>query len=367
MRSQGLVVGACFGMMSVSVGFAEEIVLRNGGFIEAPVVAVGVDGLSLGGDAPRVLGWDLVYFVRGDSATAAAAFHEFSEDVWRARLRLERGDFELASRLFEPLFERLLAEGIGGPTGLVIAEGALRCRVAAGRHGDAIVAWAAALRIRETGQRMSGESGGGGVIDVPTRLVPSLPPFWLDGSPDARRFMELDLGSIGVDGAGTDTLIGLYRAAADRDLSGGIFSPDPDRSVDLGGAGEDGGALLLRQLLLASSDDAVARQRAREVLERLVAEQVGGWKEAWARFAIGRSLLRETEPALRDAGMLQLLHLPARFSRSQHHLAAIALAEVGRELHLRGDADALAAIRRELASGYRGHDAVEWLEQEIGN
>lgn len=357
----------CLAALSPLAVLADDIVLRNGGVIEAPVDAVGPEGLTVGGEAPRVIGWDMVYFVDGDHAEQAQQFSEYSDSVWRARTRLERGDSKLAAELFEPLFDRLLRESIGGPTGLVIAEGTLRCRVASGRHGDAVVAWAAALRIRETGQRLSGESGVEGVIDPLTGLVPVLPPFWLEGSSDAQRFVDLDLSALGTAGTRTDALIELYRVAADRDLSGGIFAPDAAELPQSNRRSADPGVQLLTEILRASSDDSEIRREARGNLMAIVDSESGGWKEAWARFAIGRSLLLEADESSRDAGVLQLLHLPARFSRSQHHLAALALAEAGREMYRRGNEDAAERLRVELNTGYAGHEAIEWLQTELGN
>jgi len=192
-----------------------DLVLRNGVVIEAPIESVGVEGVAVGGDAPRVVGWDLVYYATGERAAEVAAYRDWSDGVWRAKSRLSRGDLALASELFDELFERLQSEGVAGPTGLVIAEGALRCRVAENRHSDAIEAWAAALRIRATGQRQSGESGAGGVIDARTLLVPTLPPMWLEGSSEAAQIYER-LGEEDL-GENANELLELYRLSAGLD------------------------------------------------------------------------------------------------------------------------------------------------------
>lgn len=337
-----------------------EVVLRNGRVIDAPVESVGPDGVLIGGDAPRILGWDVVYFSTGEFSDQIRSYNSFSDSVWRAKSRLARGDIELASPLFEEMFARLVNEGIAGPTGLVIAEGALRCRVMEHRHTAAIEAWVAALGIRETGQRQSGESGASGVIDARTMLVPSLPPVWLPGSEDARRLARLRIDSEATEGSQSELLLGLYRACAMQDLG---IDPDPDSDRDSTGYGP--GAVLLDRIVRSRSADGSVRSRAREELLGVIEEESGGWQEAWARIAVGRSYLMEGSADERDLGVLHLLHAPARFARSQPHLAAVALAEAGRELHARGDSESLERIRTELRERYPHHAAVEWLDAVI--
>jgi hypothetical protein len=333
-----------------------EIVLRNGQVVDAPIETVAYDGVSIGGDAPRMLGWDLVYYAEGEGASDVAVYAEFSDTVWRAKSRLERGDFRLAGPLFEELFEQQARVGIEGPTGLMIAEGTLRCRVASGRHTDAIEAWAVALDIRGTGQRQSGESAVAGLIDAETGLVPTLAPIWLDGSVDAKR-----LAAGGADAPGTaGPLIALYRASARRSVGG------PEDELPRGEPGEHG-ERLVALMLRATGPDELARVTARERLLDVAEESAGSWQESWARTAIGRSLLMESEERLRDAGVLHLLHLPARFSRSQPHLAAVALAEVGREMHERGDSRLVELMRSELRRQYPEHEANAWLDAVTGN
>jgi len=339
-----------------SVGFAGEIVLRSGAVVDAPVLSVGLDGVQIGGDAPRLLGWDVVYYATGEGAEQVHEYHEWSTSVWRAKSRLSRGDLRLASELFEDLFARLQEESIAGPTGLVIAEGTLRCRVGKGRHSDAIEAWAASLRIRETGQRQSGESGAGGVIDPQTLLVPTLPPMWLEGSPEAVKVYERLGGDEPLDNA--NALLDLYRVCA------GIEIGLESESVLRGGRFGQGHQIV-DTIIRSRNQESQVRSAAQSQLLTLIQEQPGTWKEAWARMAIGRSYLLESDPGVRSRGVLHLLHLPARFANSQPHLAALALAEAGRELHTQGDRDTVELIRSELRSRYARHAAVDWLDTVI--
>lgn len=339
-----------------SFAAAGEVVLRSGAVVDAPVLSVGLDGVRVGGDAPRHFGWDVVYYATGEGAEQVHEYEEWSTDVWRAKTRLSRGDLRLASELFEDLFTRLQEESIAGPTGLVIAEGTLRCRVGQGRHSDAIEAWAASLRIRETGQRQSGESGAGGVIDPQTLLVPTLPPMWLEGSSEAAQVYE----TLGGDKPSEDanSLLELYRVCAALEV--GLDPRSVARAERFGQ-----GHLIVDTIIRSRSDDSQVRSAAHSQLLTLIEEQPGTWKEAWARMAIGRSYLMDNDPDVRGRGVLHMLHLPARFANSQPHLAALALAEAGRELHSQGDRDTVELIRSELRNRYASNPAVEWLDAVI--
>ena len=258
--------------------------------------------------------------------------------------------------MFEELFERQSSLGIAGPTGLLIAEGTLRCRVASGQHTDALEAWGVALQIRQTGQRQSGETAVAGLIDPETSLVPTLPPVWLEGAVDAGRFAETGAG----ESMSSAKVIDLYRAAARRSLG---ETPD----VEVGSDGLDSGEELVAQMIRATSSDENARIGARVRLLALIESSPGTWKEAWARVAVGRSFLMEPDERSRDAGVLHLLHLPARFERSQPHLAAVALAEVGREMHARGEEAVVELMRNELRAQFPQHGANAWLQAVSGN
>jgi transcriptional regulator of nitric oxide reductase len=73
----------------------------------------------------------------------------------------------------------------------------------------------------------------------------------------------------------------------------------------------------------------------------------------------------EDRDADRTAGVFQLLHLPARFARSQKYLANLAMAEVCLELDRRGDPEGMAAIKAELESQGPDTPALVWLESRL--
>ncbi|MGP1311142.1 MAG: hypothetical protein ACTS27_13180, partial [Phycisphaerales bacterium] len=165
-----------------------QVELRGGAFIDQPVESVSAAGVALAqteSAAPRMLGWHQVKRVGGDFADEAEAFARLSEDLWRASSRLDRGDAELAA----PIFERLWAAALDnetdphtvagvrleGPTGLAIASGAARVRIAEQALAEAVEPWAAAIALR--GEEMA-EAG--------SLLLPDLPPIFVRSVADER-------------------------------------------------------------------------------------------------------------------------------------------------------------------------------------
>jgi hypothetical protein len=101
------------------------------------------------GDGQSVISWDRVRAVQSAShAVIAAGFAERAEQLWRARTRVERGDFASA----EPLLDALAsggAEGFTGPSAALVHESLLRCRLHRGSVTGAVWAWLDWRRILE--------------------------------------------------------------------------------------------------------------------------------------------------------------------------------------------------------------------------
>ena len=147
-----------------------------------------------------VVGWDRVLAVPASLREAAEPFRNLATDTWRARTRLERGDLVLAEPLLQATFERAQAEQrlLRGPTGMVVAEGLLRCRLARGAVAAAIEPWllwmdAAIVRQPRTtfaNSTWATDVGLASAIDPASELCPYLPPIWLD-SPSLRLVLQL--------------------------------------------------------------------------------------------------------------------------------------------------------------------------------
>lgn len=360
---------------------AETIVLRGGAVLTEPVLALDLGGVHLGGEAPRSLGWDAVREVIGATAEEAARFAELSEQAWRARVRLDRGDVALAT----PLFRSLYAQCAGhiGPTPLLAAEGAARCELASGSTTAAVKPWLDAVRLRRLGARLAGEQEAGvreawvarkALVDAETQLVEALPPIWLDGPEVDGLALALEDEGLSASDTATaeDRLRRWYAMAAAwesrREVDHEALTALAQRSL----APEASlGERLVGAIVAARAGDPTLRAQARALLEAIVAENMGTWREAWARVGLGRSLLLETDEAAQERALIHLLHAPARFESSLPGLSAIALAHAGVAVARSGRADAAQNLRTELASlaTYHGGaaSALAWLDATIGS
>ncbi len=324
-----------------------QVALRGGERISEPASAVGVEGVRVGS---RVIPWDRVRAVEGELAEQAAAWAEVSETLWRARARLERGDAALAEPLYEEAFAQLA--GAPGPTALAAAEGLLRCRLLRGARAAAVEPWLEAARLRREGVAV--EFRGPPVIDPDTGLAPALAPVWE---------RTVGAGALGrVDGGRSTnfviaTLDDLYRWSALR--AAGVDAAGAHEPVVGPEEAKDPAVALVQAMVEAQHGDDRARERARAALSAGLARDLGSWQEAWRRAALGLSLVRERGEAQRRDGMLELLHLPARFSGSQPALAAIALREAARTLEEDGDSAGALALRTE-AEGLRTTPVGVW-------
>lgn len=323
-----------------------QVVLRGGEVLDGQVISVSLEGVAVAGDAgTTVIGWERVRSVQGQRAADAAVFAELSTDAWRAQARLARGDAALA----EPVLESLWARNLPGPTGAAVAEGLLRCRISRGANLLAIRPWLDALRLGMPAHTP------GSPIDADTGLCPTLPPLWAPGY--ARAALATDGALVLPDDAPAHAraLATLYRlAAADDDI------PDkPDLPAD---ALKHPGVLFVRDIVLAVHGAAPVRLAARERLAADPERDLGQWREAWRRAAIGQSLLREDDPAKRRRGVLELLHVPARFSGALPELSALALALASDELARQNDAAGAASLRTELALASPASPALAWLD-----
>src|SRR5690606_34921109 len=83
---------------------------------------------------------------------------------------------------------------------------------------------------------------------------------------------------------------------------------------------------------------------------------------AWCRIGLGRSLLTESDDGLVMDGVVQLMHLPARFGDEQPYLTGVALAESAAALSRLGDTSGSASVEALLQQSYAGHPALEWTE-----
>lgn len=329
--------------------------------IAGDVTKVGPEGVTVAiGGVPKIVGWDRVRDVHGEQGAAAAKQLEAVADLWRARMRLERGDFAAA----EPMLDALAAgqRGIVGPTAAVVFEGQLRCRLKRGAVAPAVWAWLDWVRARggAIGAGSDASLGWiGGRYDAPavvesrTGLILGTPPIFLhDAALDAAVASDEWSRFTGADTT-TAELAMLYRAAA---------RFEAELPPELGTITSNNEAVRLAADIVQSrvgSDQ--QRQAARANLKsRLEQHDIDPWTECWCRVGMGRSLLREADSDMMRQGIIQLLHVPSRFARVSSYAASIALAEAAMMLHDLGDDQGAAALKAELMDRYARSNAAGW-------
>lgn len=364
--------------LMAAAGARGQVVLREGkGELRGTVVEVGVGGVTVdaeenGQNSKRVVGWDRVLRVEGEHAGEAAAMLGAAEELWRVRVRVERGDWPGAESLLAGLWPSIRDQS--GPSAVVGLDAALRCRLARGARAGAIGAWLELMGAYERSGAVSSGVGAavvvrpsawvGGVIgglpalDLRTGLTPSLPPMWV-GEPSmaaAAAAGEWMHAPLSAKASLVSELAGWYGVAA-RDEAGG----DGARMEWPAGTGGSAGVRLVRLIVQARVGDAAARAGARELLRGIMgSESIEPWEEAWCRAGIGRSLLGETENEQKIAGVIELLHVPARLSGASPYLAGVCLAEAAVAMWDVGDKQAAAALKGELLARHPGHPAASW-------
>lgn len=347
-------------------------VFLHGGDEAGEAVGVSSAGVRVrDGVSEYVIGWDRIARVEGALAGEASGFEGLAGEAWRARTRLERGDAVAAEPLYEELFERL--GETDGPTALSICEGLLRCRLWRGAHALALGPWLNWVRLagEEAGEARAGSMGDSRrrvwamallpVLDERTGLVTSLPPVWLSG-PSVRGLVAgaTPMLGEGAEGPGIEkarALGALYLHAAR--YEGGDRRAAP---VIEEGLGRDEGVGLVRDIVLARAGDAGQREAGRAGLRARLAGELAGWEEAWCRVGLGRSLLVEGDEGSVMAGVVELMHLPARFGDEQPYLTGVALAESVVALTRLGMDEEAGTLERLLGQRYAGHPAMEWSD-----
>jgi len=173
--------------MTAATTFASTTVILRG--TAQPIVADSVFGDSHGleihtvaagsargvAEKGEVIPWDMVRAVEGQSGgTGLAEFLEIGEDLWRARIRIERGDAALAQAELAKHWTRF--RDADGPTAALVAEGLLRCALSAGDLRAAADPWLACLRHRGMGIASRFPTLPP-AIDASNGLLPELSPF----------------------------------------------------------------------------------------------------------------------------------------------------------------------------------------------
>jgi hypothetical protein len=312
--------------------------LRGGAVVEEPIEKMSLSGVSIGGPAPRTIGWDRVRAVTGESAADADPYMDLADAAWRARTRLDRGDVRGAAAALDRIGDRL--EGAEGPTPLLVYETALSVH---SRTGDAPAALAAWLQLRRLLHSPVSWSERG--LDVSTGLAPAAPPVM---TPEhTRRALQ------------TLERTKHPSVARLRDFFAAALSADPSLLPDEpGGDAEELLALIAR----ASAGDETSRQLLVDSIQAVrESARPEPWRVAWIRAASARSLIAQgqqtSEPSLIRAGAAEFLTIPATSPVQTPYLAGLAIAEAAQALDTLGETGAANVLRNELARVSPDHPA----------
>ena len=329
--------------------------------LSGEVVAASNGGLlfKTGDDAGRLISWDRVRTVEGPGAAVAAPFLSIADGLMRARTRLERGDTWLADQAIEPLYRQVAASegGFAGPSGLLLAECALRSSLARNATAGATIAWLQWSAVERTRPKSSGPATAGSaqwtggttklppLTDGATGLCPQLPPIFPYRSALSMGTLRVltqspELQRLSGDGASSRVLAAAYSLAV-RIAAGDI---QPDEAVSLPAPTGDAEQFVIDVVAAQTAPSEpmrAARQRLQRRLDLLQrdtetretaddASQAPDrtWQRAWIHAAVGRSMLAEDQPSVRRQGMIELLHVPALDGATQPGLASTALLDV---------------------------------------
>ncbi len=303
---------------------------------------------SGGGEAQRrVLPWDMVRAVEGAASTGSfGEFLTIGTDLWRARIRIERGDFALAQPLLAKQWARFRAAD--GPTAALVAEGLLRCALAQQDVRAATDPWLACVRHRSAGQTTRFPALPA-VLDADTGLLPELSPFL----PAVRRAEVIAAcNAAGATGEAGEVAARIVRIAR---LTEPTSATDPSAANATASGNSSFAAMhalppAVRALAFVESIVVAADARALEQsildFDRAYPEPVSSLG-AWRLAALGtcRARLARAMPesntneraALLGRAALELLAVPASGLDRTGLVEAYALEEAARLLRASGD------------------------------
>jgi len=339
--------------MTAATTFASTTVILRG--TAQPIVAESVFGDSHGleihtvaagsargaAEKGEVIPWDMVRAVEGQSGgTGLAEFLEIGEDLWRARIRIERGDAALAQAELAKHWTRF--RDADGPTAALVAEGLLRCALSAGDLRAAADPWLACLRHRGMGIASRFPTLPP-AIDASNGLLPELSPFM----PASRRAELIGAcESAKASGESGEVARSIVR------IANGMHDPAHDS------ARESSPALRALGLLedIASAADVRSLDKAVGSFDRAF-EEPPSYLSAWRIAAIGtcRARIARTAPVVAGAAAsdragalgraaLEFLAVPASGLDRTGLVDAYALEEAASLLRESGDESSAAQL-----------------------
>lgn len=329
------------------------VTLRHqGGERVGRIVAEDADGITIEmpGTPPirQFIRWDLARSVEGPAPAppSRASRLALGEDIWRGRVRIDRGDAATAEPLLEAAASALSRES--GPLALAAWDELLRARIALGGELADVAVRVPSLRAsaRATGDLPVALPANPDPVDGGTCLVAAAPPAWASRA-EATRARDA-FGAMAASSRELALIAQLYAQIAAAD-AGDPQPPPPRGARPVGSPPPPRGALargaeLLESWAAAVSNDAEGRRRGRETLRRM-AREVSPAMRAWAIYAGGRSLAMEGDAKQRRIGATEMLKAAAAHGALSPILERAAVARAAEALDAAGDAASAALLR----------------------
>lgn len=360
------------------------VVDRRGGMpeIRGPLERLDDRGVLLDSEryGERLIRWDEIRSLRGvRDDPRLDRWLDDGRRLWRARIRLNRGDPLLAEPVFDALFTADRSRN--DATGLLVAEGLLRCRLARGAHAEAMEPYFAVLRIRSLGVAHDAWGGLPSIIDAGTGLVPDLVPAWASLDDHGALVDRLDriIAQLrerarrrvaDADRAEADRLVWyaeVYRWSAAIGAGRSASVPTRPESIPEGDPGAQvieawiatiGGAEGIR----GSTIDAPI-----DVLEAPIERSLPEWAVTWITFARGVQASTDPDDAIRRArGLVELLGIPATRSTERPYIAGLAIERAADAADRDGRRSLAEALRRDLRERFPGHPSLPSGDSNAG-
>lgn len=295
--------------------------------------------------------WDQIRLFETDRegfAERSAERREMSEQLWRARSRVERLDYAAAEPIFESLFAQTLNRT--DATAITVAEGLLRCRLARGARAAAVVPWLELHRLLAQGLKPTAYLALPPVVDAQTGICPQLPPIWTRSAGVEQ--LLADLAQYIPDATATERLASLYTRAARLTL--GVRVQDPALFYNMDESWQrDPAALMVTAMVAANEEITPFPIEVDRTFARLYREP--GLLSPWAWFVRGRARAAVKDAQVQRQGLVDLLTIPALHDETHPYLAGFAIDAAARVLDTLGRSDAAASLRTELRRDYPTH------------
>jgi hypothetical protein len=330
---------------------ADRIVLRNLKTINDPIiVSMNEDGVALTGG--QVIGWDDIERITVSATQQEKAdqlLRDLGDHLYRIRQRLNVGDYEGLLPHAEAVYPRYMLRN--SKTAYMVKQATMWALLATGRREEAVAPYLGCyeyIRLMEgrpltlPGQRRL-------VYDKQTGMTPDLQPVWFDPAAAKKVLPQVRQAATAMKNplplSARIYYASLALAAGERDAANavlkGVKQGDPisDQLV----------ALVKAQAEVVDGSPGPALSALETSLESFSREN-----RPAAHYWLGATKVAAPEKATQQAGILQLLHIPAIYGETAPELAGAALYEAMTTLTKLGDEKGAVAIRKELLDKY-GH------------